>query len=362
MNITFLIGNGFDIGLKLETQYEKFYPKYCEFDYDDNDNISDFKYLLSDWQEIDDEDEDENGYKKILDWADFERAFGKHAKDFTLKDKEDYLERFEHFITKFNKYLETEEAKIDYSNKKLIAENMKKAVTTYFYIRTADRNKIQNLYNRNSTRRVYNFISFNYTKTLDRCVQILDESLKSDGNRKVGNICHIHGYIDKNMIIGVDNEDQIENTELAQDIDVVNEIVKPKQNQEARTNYENDAISLINNSSIICVYGMSIGETDKKWWNIISNWLLGDANRALVILSHDDDYTDRFTFAQRKTINKITNKYLDMLDLSNEQKEKIKSRIYVGVNNDVFGMDLLKKENEPETIVIDIAKDVTPMV
>ena len=51
-----------------------------------------------------------------------------------------------------------------------------------------------------------------------------------------------------------------------------------------------------------------------------------------------------------------------MLDLSNEQKEKIKPQIYVGVNNDVFGMDLLKKENEPETIVIDIAKDVAPMV
>lgn len=360
MNITFLIGNGFDIGLKLETQYEKFYPKYCKFDLDDNDNISDFKYLLSDWQDLD--DEDENGYKKIVDWADFERAFGKHAKNFTLKDKRDYLERFEHFVMEFNKHLESEEAKIDYSNKKLIAEKMGKAVTTYFHIRTGDKNRIQTLYNRIAGQRVYNFISFNYTKTLDTCVRIFDESLKNDGSRKVGNICHIHGYIDRNMILGVDNEDQIENPELAQDIEVVNEIVKPKQNQESRTNYENDAISLINNSHIICVYGMSIGETDKKWWNIISKWLLGDSNRALVILRHDDNYTDRFTFTQNKTIDKITNKYLDMLDLSNEQKEKIKPQIYVGVNNDVFGMDLLKKENKPETIVIDIAKDVAPMV
>ena len=194
------------------------------------------------------------------------------------------------------------------------------------------------------------------------CVQILGESLKNEGNRKVGNICHIHGYIDKNMIIGVDNEDQIENPELSQDIDVINEIVKPKQNQESRTNYENDAISLINNSSIICVYGMSIGETDKKWWNIISKWLLGDTNRALVILSHDDKYSDRFTFSQRKTIDKITNKYLDMLDLSEDEKDKIKPQIFVGVNNDVFSMNLLKEENEPETITVDIDKEVVPMV
>ena len=59
---------------------------------------------------------------------------------------------------------------------------------------------------------------------------------------------------------------------------------------------------------------------------------------------------------------KITNKYLDMLDLSEDETEKIKPQIFVGVNNDVFGMNLLKEENEPEVVTVDINKEVASMV
>lgn len=357
MNITFLIGNGFDIGLGLKTRYENFYDEYIKTEKDDNENIKYFKETLSKWQNISDDEKTE--YKKIVDWADFESAFGKYSMEFIPEDKDNYLECFEHFVRNFNKYLESEENKVDYLNKNLIAENMKNAVTTYYHIRTGDKNIIQNTYNRYTGQRVYNFVSFNYTRTLDTCVQILDESIKNDSNRKVGKICHVHGYIDKNMIIGVDNENQIDNSKFAEDSDVVYEIVKPKQNQDSRTNYERDVISLINSSNIICVYGMSIGATDKKWWNIIAKWLLGDPNRPLVILTHDDEYTDRFPFTQRKTVNKIINKFLSLLDLSDEQKEKVASQIFIGVNYDVFGMDITKNEVEPETIVIDITKNVS---
>ena len=30
MNITFLLGNGFDIGLGMPTRYEDFYKEYCK--------------------------------------------------------------------------------------------------------------------------------------------------------------------------------------------------------------------------------------------------------------------------------------------------------------------------------------------
>lgn len=30
MNITFLMGNGFDIGIGMPTQYEDFYEEYCK--------------------------------------------------------------------------------------------------------------------------------------------------------------------------------------------------------------------------------------------------------------------------------------------------------------------------------------------
>ena len=68
MNITFLLGNGFDIGLGLETGYENFYDKYSVILPTDNKNINSFKTMLQD-RNLDDK-------KKIIDWSDFEKAFG----------------------------------------------------------------------------------------------------------------------------------------------------------------------------------------------------------------------------------------------------------------------------------------------
>ena len=124
MQITFLIGNGFDIGIGLKTRYEDFYKKYCVVTEDDNDNIRSYKEML--------QKRDSEEMLKIIDWADFEIAFGQHSEEFKIEEKELYIERFEDFVSKFNAYLEAEEAAIDYTDENAIAETMKTAVTTWF--------------------------------------------------------------------------------------------------------------------------------------------------------------------------------------------------------------------------------------
>ena len=79
MNITFLLGNGFDIGLGLKTGYENFYDEYSEIQSTDNKNINSFKAMLKN-RNLDDR-------KKIIDWADFEKAFGQHSSEFTMDQK-----------------------------------------------------------------------------------------------------------------------------------------------------------------------------------------------------------------------------------------------------------------------------------
>lgn len=340
MNITFLVGNGFDIGIGLKTQYEDFYKEYCVVTKDDNKNIQEFKKML--------QKRDTDDLLKIIDWADFEIAFGKHSEEFKIEEKELYIERFEDFVSKFNTYLETEENAADYTDENKIAETMKTAVTTYFHVRDRDKAEIQETYNKITDKRVYNFVSFNYTRSIDNCARILSNKLKSDNNRAVGRIAHIHGYIDFNMIMGVNDASQITNTDFANDIDVSSEIVKPQQNTDARTRYENEVISIINDSHTICIYGMSIGATDKKWWNIISKWLSGHPLRRLVILKYDKNYNSRFTYTQRKFTNDIVDKFLSYSDLEDDKKTEIKNRIYVGGNHNVFSMNLRKEDNSEQ--------------
>ena len=340
MQITFLLGNGFDIGLGLKTRYEDFYDEYSVITEKDSEHIKKFKKMLK--------ERDSKKEEKIIDWSDFEKAFGEYSNQFTLVEKQMYIDCFEDFVTKFNSYLETEESQIDYFDKQLIGQTMRKAVESYCNIREEDTIKIRGVYEQYeyANKWDYNFISFNYTKSVDECAAILKEVFKNDGNRDVGKVLHIHGYIEENMIMGVNDSSQILNAELANDNDIINEIIKPNQNREARTNYEGKVMEVINKSNVICVYGMSLGETDKKWWKYISEWLTRNTYNTLIILTHQEKYNKRFPFSQRKVVEPIIEKFLSFSELPEEKKEVIKKKIYIGVNNDVFEMELRNRSVE----------------
>lgn len=334
MDVTFLIGNGFDIGIGMPTQYEDFYEEYCEEKNDDNDNIKSFKKMLR--------NRNQDKTTKIIDWADFEKAFGTHSADPEIADKGIYLERFEHFIEAFNTYLENIESNIDYSDMESIAKKMDLATKTFYHIRSGDKNSITRFMSQFSANRTYSFVTFNYTRTIDKCVDAFREYIKTDRTKTIGSVTHIHGFVDENMIVGVNDSTQILNEKFSTDPDVLRELVKPQQNANSRTAYESSMISAINNSNIICTYGMSIGETDKKWWAKIADWLLNDPKRILILLAHCKDYTPRFPHKQDQIIRPITERFLSFSQLSASDKDKIGNRIYVGVNNDIFAMELYR--------------------
>lgn len=326
-----MLGNGFDIGLKMPTRYEDFYPQYCVINDKDNENIKAFKQMLT--------KRNKDEQKKIIDWSDFEKAFGEHSADPAIESKAAYLERFEDFVIKFNEYLENVEKCVNLSNSDAVIKMMENACNTFYKIRKADEDSIKDFFRRFNADRKYNFITFNYTKTADNCYNALRQHFRTVAYHDVGALVHIHGYIDENMIVGVNDPSQISNQNFANDADVVAEIVKPQQNSDARTAYENAMKSVIDNSNIICVYGMSIGATDKKWWDYISAWLSKSDNRILIILKHEEKYNKRFTFDQKKFINPLIDTFIGFSSLTDTEKEKIRKRIYVGINNDVFAMD-----------------------
>ena len=345
MNITFLLGNGFDIGLDMPTRYEDFYEEYCKIvtgENGDTDNIIEFKKMLL--------DRNEHKKKKIIDWADFEKAFGEHSSDLGIERKADYLARFEDFTEKFNAYLEKVDICTDCSNTTEIGKAMDNAVKMYKHIRKEDEDALDAHRAKFSSDRTYNFVCFNYTKTLDSCINALREVLKKENSRNIGSVVHIHGFIEDNMILGVNDPTQITDSALSKDEEVIRELVKPNQNKNSRTGYENAFKTVINKSDLICVYGMSLGETDKKWWDLISTWLSKSDRRVLVILKHENDYSSRFPHRQDRIIRPILERFLSFSSLANEEKQKISEQIYIGINNDVFSMPLFNSEKFKKTI------------
>lgn len=70
MNITFMIGNGFDVGIGLKSKFKDFFPIYKILSEDKDEQIKKFS-------------EDIN--KDIDTWADFEKELGVYTTQFTKK-------------------------------------------------------------------------------------------------------------------------------------------------------------------------------------------------------------------------------------------------------------------------------------
>ena len=117
MNVTFLIGNGFDINLGLRTKYTDFIEIYREIQPQDNEIIKRFKRNVIE--------------KNLPRWSDAELAFGEAtssiSENFTV---EDFCDCHTHFCKTLAEYLRSEQKRLvlNKENTPAITANFSKAV------------------------------------------------------------------------------------------------------------------------------------------------------------------------------------------------------------------------------------------
>lgn len=216
---------------------------------------------------------------------------------------------------------------------------MKRALSSYYDIRPADKDAVVPFIKSYKT---FNFISFNYTCCLDKCIETVKSTPNSLSsiNGEIGEIVHVHGYTDRDLIMGVNDASQIENDEFKQDETVLNELVKPRQNEIIKMNYDYRATQIIKGSRIICIYGMSIGETDQKWWKLIMQWLQMDRNNHLIVLRHRAPI--RLVPVWRRFVEATRNLLYMHGEVSAENQKAIVNQIHIDVDHNIFAMDLTK--------------------
>jgi len=341
MNITFLIGNGFDIGIGLKSKFSDFFPLYFENSQDKHISL---RGLADDIK------------TNIEEWSYFEKQLGIYLKNFNKDTKSVFLRQLKDFENEFIHYLEKEEKQIDYSDQNKIAKRMSNALL-YFYstdnLATRSNNTITNLFNVHSkTDYIYNFVNFNYTSVLEDCLSTINGGIlrsrrygSMEYKDKIGKIVNVHGYSKKNPIMGVNDESQIHNDELASDRRFLKYIVKPLATQAHRMNFDIEAEKIIGNSHIICVYGMSLGETDKKWWNIIIKWLKDDSNRQLVLFDYDEKYTSSTQIDWLEKEDFIIDKLSMYVADERIDVERFRERIHIAIHKNIFKIKLRKRGN-----------------
>lgn len=142
--------------------------------------------------------------------------------------------------------------------------------------------------------------------------------------------------------MGVDNREQINNVELSGTTWFCQRLVKPEINSRAGYLIDDEVKKLINDSGIICIYGMSLGETDKTWWVQIANWIVG-SDRRLIIFARRDSSTDTSTHSGMfDREDDVIDHFFDVAGVNGPVRESLRKKIYVIINADLFDIDLVK--------------------
>lgn len=328
MNITFIIGNGFDVSLGLKTQYKNFYPYYLQNTNDDN--------II---RKAIEQDKKEN-YKN---WADLEYALGEFTEQLKDEEIEEFIQAKIHMDKLLKGYLVNEEEQFvlneDDDRLKCALSNIRKTKVE------KDNQKLNDLFKATKGNNYdYRAITFNYTNAFDKVWDVLkgkEVARHNNGNNvhaeKVGGLLHIHGTLyDNEMIVGINDKNQIKNEQLRIHKGISRVLVKPLLNNALGQNKIEKACDIIDGSMLICLYGVSIGETDQMWWEYIGNWLKSSINRILIIYNYEPEYFGEHIFEIIEHRDKVKEKFLDRTKLTEQEKDGCRERIIVRDNENLF--------------------------
>ncbi len=256
-DILFMLGNGFDLNCGMKTGFQDFYTEYANDQAGDTDLIRQFKQDIK---------------QNNQNWGDFEMAMGEYAAQFDTK--EDFLECINDFSNKLRFYLENIEKRLRVyikGKEETIADEVMNSLITFGddiskNVANELSQNIKPYFSRLS------FVSFNYTDIADYIIdKAISKRVSLTGNAYHIYVHHVHGKLE-DLTLGCDSEQQI----LARfdvDDDVRLSFIKPYFNDSYDSQRKNKAIQLISNARFICIYGLSLGDSDLMWRQKIIEWL-----------------------------------------------------------------------------------------
>lgn len=338
--ITFFIGNGFDINVGLDTRYKDFYKYYIAENPEDRlaqAIDSDYDY-----------------------WSDLEEGLGKYTANVTPEEEDTFWESEDKLEQALADYLEMQMDRIkaeDDDKKSKIAKIMQKSLNQFYAeLPKEQKQSLDNIIANIKDSITYTFVSFNYTNALDKCVEITKEKIpngfgthraaSTSYNHVIGTILHIHGTTTEEMIVGVNDASQIANENFRNNSLYCQWLIKSSTNQRFSQNKIKELQDIIDSSSVICIFGMSIGKTDRMWWEHICKWLKANTNRRLLIyvkrnMEEVKRITKRVLFMSQ---NEVLDKMKSFSGLKDEEWDDVRSQIYIKFDANIFDFNLIEEK------------------
>lgn len=329
MNIVFLIGNGFDINLGMKTSYADFYDDYIKTYRTDSVPINRLMQSIAQ-------------YKKTNLWADLENGLGQYTEHISSVDELRHV--YFHLNEALMSYLSFQELDLKYQTSEAAEMLKKDLMNPQQSFRPRLRQEIVGYMNPASgSQDNVHIITFNYTNTIEGILESGNMKLpvelgvkNTNGSKRVlQSILHIHGTLnDTEVIMGVNDKSQIKNEQLANDPSAQSMLIKPE-----TTIYRGDLLDykceqIMQGADMYCLFGLSLGETDQKWWKLLST-RFNSSNAHIIYYVHDDrkvNHKQDLWDMEREYCDKL----FERVASKNADKQAVVSRIHVLVNSNMF--------------------------
>ena len=323
MNILYILGNGFDKAQGMATSYPEFYEYLVN-------NVKDGSALLEKMKSAITED-------TVL-WSDMESGLG----EFTAMT--DNAEEFDDFYFELSEhlqnYLKVENDKFTPSDK--LKNKFQSDLTTVSkYLGALDKDRYNAFIKRHGfSSKDISVITLNYTNTLEKILGLSPNITTKGfgGSTNLRNIIHVHGQLGDSIIVGVDRPAQIKNEAFRNNDDIKDIMIKIESNESMKETRHMECERLIANANVIILFGVSLGETDARWWKLIGQNLKRRKN--LTIIQHLYK-PGAITPTQRQRIRKLEREQQEYLLQRMEVKIEIgdvdiKDRLFFTVNEPIF--------------------------
>ena len=326
MNITYIIGNGFDVNLGLKTRYQDFYD-YYQNQPSPSEEVKQLKANID---------------RNKENWADLELALGEYTSNF--KDSNSAIEVLVDLCDHLTEYLKLQSLLIPQSNEKIKEEMLRCLANPNEFFLPTDKERIESYYyHRLPAHGKITILSLNYTPSIERILDYKDnQPISIDSNdswlgygAEVHRILHPHHTLDDIILVGLNDESQIANQTLCNNEAFKENFIKPACNKMLSSGIENQCSDVINNSDLFVVFGSSLGATDKLWWQKIANRMVNSNSLLLLfIYNREMERTGRRLGSQKR---EIINNFVSQLEgYTDTQIEDIKNKTLVSFNSGIF--------------------------
>ena len=275
-------------------------------------------------------------------WSNLELGLGEYTQE--IADDIGKLEKF--FDEKFQidtmlmKYLRIEQERIDWENNNSIQKvrnDFSKYIYNFYNLFTpVERDEILKICSNSNS--AYKVISFNYTNVIKKCIDLISNNIE---------LLYLHGSLEKNnAILGVNDSEQIKNDFFKNSDEMLICMNKLEINNDIGEYTISKAKSILRNSNIICIYGMSIGDTDKYWWQEIINNLKEGLTEMVIIFSYIPDLNINNRVKHRRAKKDIQNQLLRYCSDDEQLVDELRSKIKVLCNSEMFKMNFILKDSD----------------